>query len=261
MSKRELRITRRKLLLNAASGAGIVLLSGCEKTLNQLSGNDTVRAILGSAEQANRRIQRLFAGRNKLAQEFNEKEISSYFRPNGLPAPVTLEYRAGADNNWQGWQLEVTGLVERPAKFALSELQSLPARTQITRHDCVEGWSAIAKWKGVPLAEIMSRTRPLAAARYIVFHCMDSDSSGNSYYESIDLVDAQHPQTILAYEMNDRALPIEHGAPLRLRVENQLGYKHAKYIRALEFVANFDKLAQGKGGYWEDQGYEWYAGI
>ena len=90
---------------------------------------------------------------------------------------------------------------------------------------------------------------------------MDADSDGTNYYESIDLVDAHHPQTILAYEINDKALPIEHGAPLRLRVEMQLGYKHAKYIRGLKFVASYQQIAQGKGGYWEDQGYEWYAGI
>ena len=90
---------------------------------------------------------------------------------------------------------------------------------------------------------------------------MDTDSDGANYYESIDLIDAVHPQTILAYEMNDQPLPVANGAPLRLRVENQLGYKQAKYIRSLEFVASFDKIASGKGGYWEDEGYEWYAGI
>ena len=103
--------------------------------------------------------------------------------------------------------------------------------------------------------------QPKPEARYIVFHCMDTDENGQYYYESVDLEDAVRPQTILAYEMNDHPLPIEHGAPLRLRLENQLGYKMAKYIRALEFVPSFQKIAQGKGGYWEDQGYAWYAGI
>ena len=137
----------------------------------------------------------------------------------------------------------------------------MPSRTQITRHDCVEGWSAIAKWKGVPLAKIIERVHPAAQAKYVVFFCMDSDDSGNNYYESLDLLDAHHPQTILAYEMNDRSLPVEHGAPLRLRVETQLGYKHAKYIRAIEFVSSLEEIGLGKGGTWEDQGYEWYAGI
>ena len=137
----------------------------------------------------------------------------------------------------------------------------MPSRTQITRHDCVEGWSAIAKWKGVRVAEIARRVQPRLDAKYVVFYCIDTDSDGTNYYESLDLVDANHPQTILAYEMNDRALPIEHGAPLRLRVETQLGYKHAKYIQKIEFVADLKNIQKGKGGYWEDQGYEWFAGI
>jgi DMSO/TMAO reductase YedYZ molybdopterin-dependent catalytic subunit len=228
---------------------------------DRLSTNKTVRSVLASAEQANRRVQKLVAPEHKLAQEFSEKDISSYFRPNGLAPPATAEYRADAAQHWETWRLQITGLIEKPSVFTLSELKAMPARIQITRHDCVEGWSAIAKWKGVPLAQIVDRVQPKEQARFIVFHCMDMDSSGDFYYESIDLHDAAHPQTILAYEMNDRDLPIEHGAPLRLRVENQLGYKHAKYIRGLEFVAGLGQLGGGKGGYWEDQGYEWYAGI
>jgi DMSO/TMAO reductase YedYZ molybdopterin-dependent catalytic subunit len=107
----------------------------------------------------------------------------------------------------------------------------------------------------------MQRVQPGPQANYVVFHCMDTDDSGAHYYESIDFRDAHHPQTILAYEMNDRALPIEHGAPLRLRIETQLGYKHAKYIHKIDFALTYDNIASGKGGYWEDQGYEWYAGI
>jgi DMSO/TMAO reductase YedYZ molybdopterin-dependent catalytic subunit len=151
--------------------------------------------------------------------------------------------------------------VKQPASFSLADLQAMPSRTQITRHDCVEGWSVIGKWKGVRLEEIINRVQPATDARYVVFRCMDTDSDGVNYFESIDMIDAVHPQTILAYELNDRPLPIDNGAPLRLRVENQLGYKHAKYIRALEFVSSLEKIGQGKGGYWEDQGYEWYAGI
>jgi DMSO/TMAO reductase YedYZ molybdopterin-dependent catalytic subunit len=174
---------------------------------------------------------------------------------------MTMDYIADAANQWSSWRLEVSGRVRQVTKLSLAELKCLPSRTPITRHDCVEGWSAIAKWKGVPLAEIMRRVQPNPEAKYVVFHCMDTDDQGTNYYESIDLIDASHPQTILAYEMNDRALPIEYGAPLRLRVENQLGYKHAKYIYKIEFVAELKNIWQGKGGYWEDQGYEWFAGI
>ena len=237
------------------------MLSGCEKIFNGLSRNDTFKSILESAEAGNRRVQRLLTRRNKLAQEFTENHISPNFRANGNPPPNTMEYAADAANQFSDWRLEVSGLVKQPTRFSLAGLKSMPSRTQITRHDCVEGWSVIGKWKGVRLEEIMNKVQPTAEANYVVFRCLDTDSDGANYYESIDLVDAVHPQTILAYEMNGQPLPVENGAPLRLRVENQLGYKHAKYIRSLEFVASFEKIADGKGGYWEDQGYEWYAGI
>jgi DMSO/TMAO reductase YedYZ molybdopterin-dependent catalytic subunit len=260
MSQRN-KLSRRKLLMTAAQGASLLLLSGCEKAFNRLQENEKFLSLLESAEGANRRFLRLLTRRNKLAQEFSETEISRYFKPNGNPPPATVEYMTSAKSGWSGWSLEIGGLVKQPMRLSLGEIQAMPPRTQITRHDCVEGWSAIAKWKGVQLSEIMDRVRPATEAKYVVFFCMDSDSSGSGYYESIDLKDAHHPQTILAYEMNDRALPIEHGAPLRLRVETQLGYKHAKYINRIEFVAQFNNIQQGRGGYWEDQGYEWYAGI
>jgi len=249
------------VLIGAVQGIGVLAMSGCESIFDSLSRSETVQSILESAEQVNRRVQRMLTRRNKLAQEFSEKDISPKFRSNGNPPPITMDYAAGAQNQWAKWRLEVTGLVKQPAGFSLADLKAMPARTQITRHDCVEGWSAIGKWKGVRLEEIMNRVQPTTDAKYVVFRCMDTDSGGTNYYESVDLIDAVHPQTILAYELNDHPLPVENGAPLRLRIENQLGYKHAKYLRALEFVASLDKIGQGKGGYWEDQGYEWYAGI
>jgi DMSO/TMAO reductase YedYZ molybdopterin-dependent catalytic subunit len=254
-------LSRRHLLFGAAQGAGLLLLSGCEKTFNRLQANQKFLSLLESAEAVNQSVQRWLTGKNKLVQEFTAQDISRYFKPNGNPPPITMDYIADAKNNWQAWRLEITGSVKQPARFSLAELRSMPSRTQITRHDCVEGWSAIGKWKGVPLSEIMQRVQPAPEARYVVFHCMDTDASGAHYYESIDFRDANHPQTILAYEMNDRALPVEHGAPLRLRIETQLGYKHAKYIRKIEFVRSYENIAAGKGGYWEDQGYAWYAGI
>lgn len=261
MSKLNGPFSRRNLLLGALNGVGLLALSGCEKVFNSLSRNETVGNILASAESGNRRVQRFLASRNKLAQEFSEKDISPKFRSNGNPPPITVEYAADAAKQFSDWKLEVTGLVKQPASFSLADLRALPSRTQITRHDCVEGWSAIAKWKGVRVEEIVNKVQPAPEAKYMLIRCLDTDSDGANYYESIDLIDAVHPQTILAYEMNDKPLPVANGAPLRLRVENQLGYKQAKYIKSLEFVASFDKIASGKGGYWEDQGYEWYAGI
>jgi DMSO/TMAO reductase YedYZ molybdopterin-dependent catalytic subunit len=260
MKKKNLELSRRTILVGSLQGAGLFLLSGCEKFFNGMQQNKKVLSVLESAERANRRLLRFLTG-NRLAKEFGEKDISRYFKPNGNPPPFTIEYMSDAKSGWSSWKLEVAGLVKQPAVFSLDDLKAMPARTQITRHDCVEGWSAIAKWKGAPLAEIMKMVEPQSTARYVVFYCMDTDDDGNSFYESIDLRDARHPQTILAYEMNDRPLPVEHGAPLRLRVETQLGYKMAKYIRRIEFVADLKPIAQGKGGYWEDRGYEWYAGI
>ena len=137
----------------------------------------------------------------------------------------------------------------------------MPARAQITRHDCVEGWSAIGKWQGPMLGTRAEGGGAAPAARYIVFTCADL-YGGAPYYESIDLVDAFHPQTILAWAMNDAPLAVAHGAPVRLRVERQLGYKHAKYVMRIDAVASLDGIGKGKGGYWEDNvDYDWYAGI
>jgi len=255
------KLSRRNLLIGGLQAASLVVLSGCEKMFDSLSQNKNVQSLLELAENGSRRAQRLLTRRNKLAKEFEANDISPKFRANGNPPPITMDYTADAQNHWTRWRLEVSGLVKQPASFSLADLQAMPSRTQITRHDCVEGWSVIGKWKGVRLEEIINRVQPATDARYVVFRCMDTDSDGVNYFESIDMIDAVHPQTILAYELNDRPLPIDNGAPLRLRVENQLGYKHAKYIRALEFVSSLDKIGQGKGGYWEDQGYEWYAGI
>ena len=176
--------------------------------------------------------------------------------------PANPQYLALAAGGFADYRLAVGGLVEKPASLSLAELRALPSRTQITRHDCVEGWSAIGKWKGARLSAMLEAVQPKAHARFVVFHCADPKGDGTSkYYESVDLEDAFHPQTILAYDLNERTLPIPNGAPVRLRVERQLGYKHAKYIMRMELVESLEEIRGGKGGYWEDQGYEWWAGI
>ncbi len=234
------------------------LLAGCDR----LSRNDGFVRLLESAEKLTYHVQRLVTSRNAMAKEFSEADLSPVFRSNGTDNPDSPEYQAHAANGFINWRLEIGGLVEQPSAFSLAELRSLPARTQITRHDCVEGWSAIGKWKGVRLSTLLERVKPVANARYVMFYCADPmDEDGKKYYESVDLEDAYHPQTILAYELNHQPLPVKNGAPLRLRVERQLGYKHAKYLMRIELVESFEKIADGKGGYWEDQGYEWYAGI
>ena len=152
------------------------------------------------------------------------------------------------------------GLVERELTLSLGQIMTLPQRTQITRHDCVEGWSAIGQWTGPQLSTLLDMAVLRPEARYIVFRCADR-LNGADYYESIDLEDAYHPQTIVAHRLNGEPLPVLNGAPLRMRIERQLGYKHAKYLTAIEAVASLDGIGDGEGGYWEDRGYQWYAGI
>lgn len=251
------RLARRTVL--AGIGA---LLSGCDR----LAAAPRAQKLLGAAESLTRRVQTALTGSRSLAPEYSEAEISTRFRANGSTEPDDAAYQALAQENFAGWRLELGGLVETPLSLTLSELRALPARTQITRHDCVEGWSCIAKWRGVPLAILLDLARPQPEANYVMVFCADTlaaslDGSDARYYESLDLADARHPQTILAYDMNDSPLPIRHGAPLRLRNERQLGYKMAKYVMRLELVAGFGSIRGGRGGYWEDRGYEWYAGI
>ncbi len=251
----------RRGLLKAAGGLGAALLAGCD----QVTQSEAPRHILGSAETLNAALQRAF-GRNALAAEFGESDLSPSFRANGTTDPDSKAYKVSAAQGFTDWRLQVGGLVERPASFSLRDLRALPSRTQITRHDCVEGWSCIGKWTGARLSSLLAQAGLKSGARYIVFRCADAlpgEGLGppEPYYESIDLDDALHEQTILAYEMNGRDLPIRHGAPLRLRVERQLGYKHAKYVTAIEAVDSLAEIGSGKGSYWADHGYSWYAGI
>lgn len=250
-------VVRRNFFKRALGLGGSLFLAGCD----QLSQSESFVRLLGSAEVLNNNLHHFITPRKSMAKEFAEADLSATFRSNGNSYPAGREYAELAAGNFAQWRLEVGGLVQRPLNFSLAELQALPARTQITRHDCVEGWSAIGKWKGVPLADILQRVSPHANAKYVMFYCADAMDGGEMYYESIDMEDAFHPQTILAYQLNDAALPIPNGAPLRLRVERQLGYKHAKYLMRIELVENFKNIAGGRGGYWEDTGYEWYAGI
>ena len=252
---------RRTWLKAAIASMGGLAAAACDRITNDPKGI----GFLQSAEGLTRRAQRLIVDRKALAREFTSADISPDFRPNGSIDPQDPDYVALRDKGFADYRLVVDGLVDRPLSLSLADLRALPSRTQITRHDCVEGWSSIGKWTGARLGPLLDRAGLKPDARYIVFHCADTleqtlDGSGQ-YYESIDLIDARHPQTILAYDMNDRPLPVAHGAPVRLRVERQLGYKHAKYVHRIEAVADFSHISGGSGGFWEDRGYEWYAGI
>ena len=246
-------ITRRTALIGAST-----LLAGCDR----LNESASFRSLTAQAERANFTIQRSLQDRMALAREFAPEQRSRVFRANGTRLPQGGDYARHAGEKFANWRMKVDGLVARPLSLSMAELRAMPARTQITRHDCVEGWSAIGQWTGAPLKLLLDAAGLKPSARYLVFHCADTMRSGVPYYESIDLIDAVHPQTILAWGLNGALLDVAHGAPVRLRVERQLGYKHAKYVERIEAVSDLASVYGGKGGYWEDStGYEWYAGI
>jgi DMSO/TMAO reductase YedYZ molybdopterin-dependent catalytic subunit len=246
-------ISRRSLLVTGGAG----LLAGCDA----VGRSPAAKSILSVADRTHQFLQRSISSRTALAREFRPDQMSPKFRVNGAATADSPEYAAHAARNFADWKLKVDGLVARPLAISLAQLQAMPQRAQITRHDCVEGWSAIGKWQGPQLSTILQHAGLSDRARYLVFHCADA-SGGVNYYESIDLIDAFHPQTLLAWAMNDKRLEIGHGAPIRLRVERQLGYKHAKFVMHIEAVDSLAAIGQGKGGFWEDRsGYEWYAGI
>ncbi len=250
-------LTRRRLLGAGALGAGGLILSGCDK----LNANPTFRSLLLEADSWHQGAQRAIGGKQALAREYAVADMSPEFRVNGNADPGDPAYARHAAEAFASWTLSIDGLVKRPLALPMSALQAMPQREQITRHDCVEGWSAIGQWQGPQLGQILSLAGLLPAARYAVFHCADRFGAA-PYYESIDLVDAFHPQTILALRMNGQPLTVAHGAPLRLRVERQLGYKQAKYVMRIELRDSLAGLYGGKGGYWEDaRDYQWYAGI
>ena len=301
---------------------GTTVLSGCDR----LAGKPWFRRLLDRDEDANLYVQRLLLSQRELAPEYSAAEISPWFKPNGTSDPTDRDYKALVKAGFKEFHLVIDGLVDTPQRLSLADLRSMPARTQITRHDCVEGWSCIGQWTGVPLATLLQKAGLKPQARFVVLFCADTmdegsgldsldetddqDDSGDAkadggknakanmpagdpparqpdgagagkvkgqkgqtgtplnpndpgsrYYESIDLEDAFHPQTILAYDMNGAPLPVAHGAPLRLRVERQLGYKMAKYVMRISLVEALEGVGKGGGGYWEDNGYEWYAGI
>jgi DMSO/TMAO reductase YedYZ molybdopterin-dependent catalytic subunit len=258
-------LSRRALLRAGLASAAALPLGGCEAFDFLRTRDNAMREFMIGMNTLTYKAQRLLQSADQLATEFTSSDIRQDQHPNGSTEPDTEDYLALQEKNFADYQLDVTGLVDRPTRFTLDALRGMPSRTQITRHDCVEGWSCIAKWQGVPLKQILDQVGVKPEARYVMFHCFDAIEKTLSgevlYYESIDLIDARHPQTILAYAMNDKSLPVENGAPLRLRVERQLGYKMAKYIRRIELISDFSKIEQGQGSYWADQGYEWYAGI
>lgn len=264
-------ITRRQAVITGLAGSGL-LLTGCSKIFraDSLTESASFQRVLAAAQGWTRGTQRLLLTDDQMAPEYKPSDISPHFKANGTLNPGGDDYDRHVAEGFVNWRLDIDGLVAHPLSLSVADLRRLPARSQITRHDCVEGWSAIGGWTGVQLSLLLKAAGVRAGAKYVVFYCADNldgepskggEQSPGQYYESIGLVDALHPQTLIAYDMNGKPLDVPHGAPLRLRVERQLGYKMAKYVRHIQVVSDFRGISGGHGGYWEDRGYDWYAGI
>lgn len=194
-------------------------------------------------------------GRLVSRQHYEMSEISPEHRVNGYP-PISPEYRALAQLGFRDWRLDIRGLVKRPVSLSLEDLRRFPKQEQITKHNCIQGWSGVAEWGGVPMQTIMDLCQPLPGARYAAFHAfMQAEYAPHCYYEVLTLNELRDQQTILAYEMNWKVLPEQHGAPCRLRVETKTGYKMVKYLRAIEFIDDLRRAGEGYGGYREDRQY------
>jgi DMSO/TMAO reductase YedYZ molybdopterin-dependent catalytic subunit len=243
---------KRKLFI----AGSLTMLAGCAQ-VDAFNDSSNVQNVLAQAGNLNHAL----IGTRGMAREYRESDVDKLFRVNGLPTPTTAAYQRMVADKYASYRLVVDGAVERHGAFTLGHLEHLMQQTQITRHDCVEGWSAIGKWSGVRLGDLLDIVRPTNDARFVVFHCMDSDDQDTPYYESLDLTEARHPQTLLALRLNDAPLDPDHGAPVRLRIPTQLGYKSAKWVNRIDVVSAFGTIYGGAGGYWEDQGYDWYAGI
>lgn len=206
-------------------------------------------------------IIKLVFGNLKSCQDYSGKALTKNFRVNGYP-PETKEYHKLRENGYKDYSLKIFGMVENPMELSLKELKSMNKQTQTTLHNCIQGWSGVAEWSGVPTRDILKLCKPTKKAKYVVFHCYDVYADGYSYYSSLRTVDLKDKQTILAYEMNGKELPLNHGAPVRLRCEKKTGYKMAKWIKSIEFTDDYTHVGRGRGGYREDTLlFDWEASL
>ena len=234
------------LLLVVVLNVGLVWVSWTHTRVLQRLSNLTVG-----------RLMDLLFDRAAPRAQFREKDISPYFWPNGL-LPTSDQWKRLRDGGYRDYRLRVTGLVEQPMELSLDDLTELERQEQITMHNCIQGWSGIGKWGGLPFHRLIEIVKPLPEAEWVIFYSFGEGGEGGTYYDSHSLHDLRHPQSLLAYEMNGEPLPEVHGAPLRLRVENQLGFKQVKWIKEIEFVRHFRKRYAGQGGYNEDHEFYGY---
>jgi len=246
-------ITRRRAITAGLASVGGLLLGRYPKDLPPTYGN-----LLRMGDTFTYATHRALLPRRSLVKEYTPADVTSFPATGttdpgtAVKSPLGEAYRRTRSGGFADWRLAVEGRVATPRAFSLAELKQLPQRTQITRHTCEEGWTAIGQWTGVPLSHVLDAVGLLPTARFVVFYSYDD------WVDSVDLLDALHPQTILAYGLNSRDLPIAHGAPLRLRVERQLGYKSMKYLRRIVVADEFDD--GGSSGNIQN-GWAWYTGI
>jgi DMSO/TMAO reductase YedYZ molybdopterin-dependent catalytic subunit len=242
-------ISRRQWLAGAPA-AGSLLLTGCQNYLPPTYGS-----LFGVSDALTFAAHRLLLRNQPLVREFGRHRISKNFPAINTTNPSDSEYQRLLAGRFAEWRLSIEGLVSSPAELSLEDLKRLPSRTQVTQHNCEQGWSAIAEWTGVPLARVLQAVGIQPQARYVVFYTVDG------WWDSVDMFDALHPQTLLAYGMNGGDLPVPHGAPVRLRVERQLGYKNLKYLGSIKVTDRLDNIEDGTGAIGASHLYSWYAGI
>jgi len=246
------RLTRRGWLTTAAAAAGGVGAVGLAGRFGLIPPD--YHGLYGAGETLTYATQRLLTSGRSRAREFARSDISPVAPVNG-PAPTGGDYARLRDGGFADWRLQVDGLIERPTALSLDDLTRLPAHSQITMQACEEGWSFIAEWTGAQLAAVLDSVGVAPRARYVFFFTLDG------WFDSLDMADALHPQTLLAYGMNGRDLPLDHGAPARLKVPRQLGYKNLKYLARMTVTDTVDGIGRGLGSGAAEAGYSWYAGI
>lgn len=250
-------IPRRKFIKNALAATAALGSVGAAAVLAGRYGlvPPDDGGVLGVGHTMTFAAQRLLLRKQPLAREFDRNRISENFPAINTILPDDPEYQRDMKQGFRDWRLIVDGLVASPLELSLDDIRRFPSRTQVTQHICEQGWSAIAEWTGVPLSVVLNAAGIQAQARYVFFYCVDR------WWDSLDMADAWHPQTLLAYGMNGQALLVPHGAPVRLRVERQLGYKQLKYLTAITVTDTAKDWGKGKGSEGAENGYSWYAGI
>ena len=249
-------VSRRKMIVTGlAATAGVTGLGVAAHLANQygLVPPDG-GGLYGPGETLTYAAQRLLT-RHSLAREFSPTQISAHPLANEL-APLSDEFKRFQADQFADWRLSIDGLVDRPASYSVAQLKSYPSRSHITEIACEEGWSYIAEWIGVPLSHVLDLAGVQPQAKYAVYFSIEKD-----WWESIDMADALHPQTLIAYGMNADDLPVGFGGPLRMRVPRQLGYKNVKFINRITVTDSLKGFGKGLGSAAPEGGYAWYAGI